>query len=71
MTVEIRGIRLTLRDFVAADEAAVHAYASDPVVTRFLVWGPNTVEDTHRDVRIRRGLDQCQVVHHTHRLSLR
>ena len=51
MTVEIRGIRLTLRDFVAADEAAVHAYASDPVVTRFLVWGPNTVEDTHRFIR--------------------
>lgn len=51
MTVEIRGIRLTLRDFVAADEAAVHAYASDPVVTRFLVWGPNTAEDTHRFIR--------------------
>jgi RimJ/RimL family protein N-acetyltransferase len=46
VTVEIRGIRLTLRDLVAADEAAVHAYASDPVVTRFLVWGPNTAEDT-------------------------
>ena len=51
MNVELRAIRLTLRDFVAADEAAVHAYASDPVVTRFLVWGPNTAEDTHRFIR--------------------
>ena len=38
--------RLTLREFVAADEPAVHAYASDPAVTRFMVWGPNTAEDT-------------------------
>ena len=28
--------RLTLREFVPDDESAVHAYASDPVVTRFL-----------------------------------
>jgi RimJ/RimL family protein N-acetyltransferase len=44
--VRIPTERLTLRDFMAADEAAVHSYASDPVVTRFLIWGPNTVEDT-------------------------
>ncbi len=30
------------------DEAAVHAYASDPLVTRFLVWGPDAEEDTRR-----------------------
>lgn len=40
--------RLTLREFVIADEAAVHAYASDPVVTRFMVWGPNSAEETRR-----------------------
>jgi ribosomal-protein-alanine N-acetyltransferase len=39
--------RLDLREFVAADFDAVHAYASDPLVTRFTSWGPNTLEETH------------------------
>lgn len=34
--------RLLLRDFVARDFEAVHAYSSLDEVTRFLVWGPNT-----------------------------
>lgn len=38
--------RLVLREFLPSDEEAVQAYASDPVVTRFLLWGPNTVDDT-------------------------
>ncbi|HZE50761.1 MAG TPA: GNAT family N-acetyltransferase [Jatrophihabitantaceae bacterium] len=38
--------RLVLRDFVADDGAAVHDYASDPEVTRFTTWGPNTFETT-------------------------
>jgi [ribosomal protein S5]-alanine N-acetyltransferase len=38
--------RLDLREFVASDFDAVHAYASDPVVTRFTSWGPNTLEET-------------------------
>jgi len=38
--------RLLLRDFVAADVAAVHEYASDPEATRFTTWGPNTIETT-------------------------
>jgi RimJ/RimL family protein N-acetyltransferase len=37
---------LELRDFVPSDEADVHAYASDPRVTRFLWWGPNTPQET-------------------------
>lgn len=44
--IHIRTERLTLREFAPADEPAVHAYASDPVVTRFMVWGPNTIDDT-------------------------
>jgi [ribosomal protein S5]-alanine N-acetyltransferase len=32
--------RLTLREFVAADFEAVHAYSSDPRVTRYLFFGP-------------------------------
>jgi [ribosomal protein S5]-alanine N-acetyltransferase len=38
--------RLVLRPFRADDFAAVHAYASDPEVVRFMDWGPNRVEDT-------------------------
>ena len=33
--------RLVLRDFRADDWRAVHAYASDPEVTRYMSWGPN------------------------------
>lgn len=42
----LRSERLMLRDFVETDEDAVHAYASDPLVTRFMGWGPNSPEDT-------------------------
>jgi [ribosomal protein S5]-alanine N-acetyltransferase len=38
--------RLVLRELVADDVAAVHEYASDPEVTRFMTWGPNTIEAT-------------------------
>lgn len=38
--IRIRGERLVLRDFVLSDEDAVHAFAGDPVVTRFTDWGP-------------------------------
>ncbi|MFD4407375.1 GNAT family N-acetyltransferase [Nocardia sp. NPDC058499] len=38
--------RLILREFTSADEEAVHAYCSDPAVTRFTDWGPNSIEDT-------------------------
>ena len=43
--------RLTLRDFVRSDFGAVHGYASDPDVTRFMFHGSRTVEDS-RDYRI-------------------
>ena len=33
--------RLHLRELVAADELGIHAYASDPQVSRYDVWGPN------------------------------
>lgn len=51
MSIPFAGIcqsssRLTLRELAMADEAAVHTYASDPEVTRFMVWGPNTAEET-------------------------
>ncbi len=38
--------RLLLRDFAWSDQEAVHVFASDPVVTQFMDWGPNDVHDT-------------------------
>jgi len=42
----IRTARLILRDFTRADFAAVHAWASDPEVVRYMDWGPNTADET-------------------------
>jgi ribosomal-protein-alanine N-acetyltransferase len=47
-SVRVLSDRLILRELVVTDEAAVHAYAADPVVTRFMVWGPNSTDETHR-----------------------
>ena len=44
--MELRTPRLLLRELGMADLDAVHAYASDPDVTRYMTWGPNTQEDT-------------------------
>ena len=38
--------RLVIRDFRPADLGAMHAYASRPEVTRHLLWGPNSVEQS-------------------------
>ena len=36
--------RLILREFRESDLDDIHAYGSDPEVTRFMLWGPNTPE---------------------------
>ncbi len=46
MPVIIRSERLVLREFVAEDFGAVHEYATDPEVVRFMPWGPNTEDET-------------------------
>jgi [ribosomal protein S5]-alanine N-acetyltransferase len=38
--------RLIFRDLTVDDFDAVHAYASDPEVTRYTAFGPNTLEQT-------------------------
>ncbi|GAB3267215.1 GNAT family N-acetyltransferase [Kineosporia babensis] len=48
---EIKTERLILRDITAADVDAVQVYASDPAVTRFMVWGPNTPTDSWNFVK--------------------
>jgi RimJ/RimL family protein N-acetyltransferase len=42
----IRTKRLLLRDLKEADWQAVHEYASDPEIVRYMDWGPNTAEET-------------------------
>jgi [ribosomal protein S5]-alanine N-acetyltransferase len=46
LTVPIRTARLSLREFVASDFQAVHAYSSDPRVTRYLFFGPRDEDST-------------------------
>ena len=38
--------RLILRELAQSDFDAVHEYASDPLVTRYMSFGPNTVDET-------------------------
>jgi RimJ/RimL family protein N-acetyltransferase len=45
-TLPIRTARLRLRDFLASDWPAVHAYSSDPDVVRFMFWGPRTEDES-------------------------
>ena len=44
--VELVGERLLLREFRGEDWQAVHRYASDPEVCRFMNWGPNGEAET-------------------------
>ncbi len=46
--IEIETPRLMIREFVENDHDSVHLYASDPLVVRYLGWGPNRAEDTGR-----------------------
>lgn len=48
--IRIETPRLILREYVEADWSAVHAYASDAEVVRFMTWGPNTEEDSRNFV---------------------
>ncbi|XHH07774.1 MAG: GNAT family N-acetyltransferase [Candidatus Bathyarchaeia archaeon] len=43
--------RLDLRDFEESDWVAVHEYGSNPHVVRYMDWGPNTEEETHRFIQ--------------------
>lgn len=38
--------RLVIREFVPEDLPEVHAYASDPLVARYMIWRPNTEAET-------------------------
>ncbi|GGD84895.1 GNAT family N-acetyltransferase [Paenibacillus nasutitermitis] len=38
--------RLILREFTVHDLEDIHVYASNPMVVKHMMWGPNTKEDT-------------------------
>jgi len=46
LKIELETGRLLLREFVEEDWKSAHAYSSDPEVVRFMVWGPNTEDET-------------------------
>ena len=49
--MELSTKRLILRDFFETDWEAVHAYASDPEVVRYMTFGPNTEEESRSFVQ--------------------
>ncbi len=46
LTLPVRTLRLTLREFVKADFESVLAYSADPRVTRYLFFGPRDRDST-------------------------
>ncbi|ABS63262.1 GCN5-related N-acetyltransferase [Parvibaculum lavamentivorans DS-1] len=51
LALPIETSRLLLRDFVSRDLEAVHAYSSAKEVTRYLIWGPNTLLQSKQTIR--------------------
>ena len=43
--------RLLIREFALEDFDAVHRYATNPNVVRFMTWGPNTKNETRRFIQ--------------------
>jgi len=46
--VRLETPRLVLREITLEDADAIHAYAANPDVVRYMVWGPNTLEQTRK-----------------------
>ncbi len=57
--LELTGTSLVLREYREDDWQAIHRYASDPEVCRFMPWGPNT-EDETRD-HVARSMQAAEV----------
>jgi len=47
----VRTDRLVLRDLEEGDWRAVHSYASDSEVVRYMDWGPNTEDETKKFIQ--------------------
>jgi ribosomal-protein-alanine N-acetyltransferase len=48
--MEIHTERLILRNYKQEDWERVHIYGSDPDFSKYELWGPNSLEDTHKFV---------------------
>lgn len=46
--LKIETTRLILRNYRTEDWGQVHIYGSDPDFSKYELWGPNTLEDTHK-----------------------
>src|SRR5271163_3010229 len=46
LNLPVRTARLNLREFAAADFAAIRSYSADPRVTRYLFFGPRDEDST-------------------------
>jgi ribosomal-protein-alanine N-acetyltransferase len=44
--MELQTERLVLREYTLEDFTAVHSFASDPEIAKYVDWGPNTEYDT-------------------------
>lgn len=60
MKPAIETTRLSFREFTLGDYDAVHAYASDPEVTRYTAFGPNTPEQTREFLQRVSGVSALQ-----------
>lgn len=49
--VHLQGARVLVREFETGDFEAVHRYGSDPEVSRYMDWGPNSEQETHGFLR--------------------
>ncbi|MFS0724618.1 GNAT family N-acetyltransferase [Paenibacillus sp. 1P07SE] len=58
--IRIETDRLLLREYTPEDAAAVHRYASDPAVATYMIWGPNSWEETEQFVERVIGMQQQQ-----------
>lgn len=52
--------RLIMRDYRPDDWERIHIYGSDPDFSKYEIWGPNTIQDTHNFVADM--IQQAQVV---------
>jgi [ribosomal protein S5]-alanine N-acetyltransferase len=58
--VRFESERLVLRDAELSDAEAIHSYAGDASVCQYLIWGPNTLEQTRAHLQFRVNVQQVE-----------
>ncbi|WP_310829162.1 GNAT family N-acetyltransferase [Paenibacillus pedocola] len=76
-TFKLETNRLIIREFTLEDLEEVHAYASDPLVAKYMIWGPNSEAETRDYLKLtidmqkqspRRGFEFAVVLKATNQL---